>query len=64
MDVERVLAADVLPKLTDRLKKRLAFDVAYCAADFHEYDVHVRGHRADAIFDLVRDMWNDLYGAP
>ena len=41
VDVERVVASDVLPELPDGLEKRQALDVADRAADFHERDVHV-----------------------
>ena len=36
VDIERVLAAEVLAQLTDRFEKRLAFDVADRAADLNE----------------------------
>jgi hypothetical protein len=39
MNVERVVAADVLPHLTDRFEERQALDVADGAADFHQHDV-------------------------
>ncbi len=47
VDVERVVAADVLPELPDRLEERQALDVADRAADFDEHDVHVGRSRAD-----------------
>ena len=64
MDVEGVRPADVLPELPDGLEERLALDVADGAADLDEDDVHVVGHRADAVLDLVRDVGDDLHGAP
>ena len=39
VDVERVLAAEVLPELADGLEERLALDVADRAADLHDDDV-------------------------
>ena len=43
VDVERVLAADVLPQLADRFDERQALDVADGAADLDEHDVDVLG---------------------
>ena len=45
VDVERVLAADVLPQLADRLEERQALDVADRAADLDEDDVDVARRR-------------------
>jgi type II secretory pathway component PulM len=41
VDVERVLAADVLPELADGLDEGQALDVADRAADLDEHHVHV-----------------------
>ena len=43
VDVERVLAADVLPELADGFEERQALDVADRAADLDEDDVDVLG---------------------
>ncbi len=48
VDVERVLAADVLPELADRLEERQALDVADRAADLDEQHVHIVGGQPDA----------------
>ena len=64
VDVERVLAPDVLAQLADRLEERQALDVADRAADLDEHDVDVLGDRADGVLDLVGDVRNDLHGAP
>ena len=61
VNVERVIAADVLPQLPNRLEKREAFDVADGAADLHEHDVDAMGHAPDRVFDLVSKMRNDLH---
>ena len=45
VDVERVLAADVLAELADRLEERQALDVADRAADLDEHDVDVAAGR-------------------
>src|SRR5205814_3766590 len=60
VNVERVVAADILTELPDGFEERQAFDVADGAADFHEHDVHVGGDRANAVFDLVGDVRNHL----
>ena len=41
VDVERVVAADVLPELADRFEERQALDVADRAADLDQHDVDV-----------------------
>ena len=41
VDVERVLASDVLAQLADRFEERQALDVADRAADLDDHDVHV-----------------------
>ena len=63
VDVQRVLAADVLTELANGFEERQALDVADGAADLDEHDVDVRGDRADAVFDLVGDVRNHLHGA-
>ena len=63
VDVERVLAADVLTQLADRFHERQALDVADRAADLDEDDVDVVGDRADAVLDLVGDVRNHLHRA-
>ncbi len=63
VDVERVLAPDVLPELTNRFHERQALDVADRAADLDEQHVHALGRRADAVLDLVGDVRDDLHGA-
>ena len=63
VDVERVLAADVLTQLADGLDERQALDVADGAADLDEHDVDVLRDGPDAVLDLVGDVRNDLHGA-
>ena len=68
MQVEAVVAADLVPDLPDRLQKRQRLDVADGAADLG--DDHVRraavvvglGHRPDPGLDLVGDVRDDLDG--
>ena len=63
MDVDRVLAADVLAELADRLEERQGLDVADRAADLDDDDVVVLGatllHRS---LDLVGDVRDHLDG--
>ena len=60
MDVERVVAADVLTELADRFQERQALDVADRAADLDQDDVDVVGRGADRVLDFVGDVRNDL----
>ena len=55
VDVERVLAADVLAQLADRLEERQALDVADGAADLDDDDVDVvaRWPRMLSLISLV-----------
>ena len=70
VNVERVLPADVLAQLADRLEEGQALDVADRAADLDDHDVdlvpRVGGRlprdRPDALLDLVGDVRNDLDG--
>ena len=64
MNVERVVAADLLPELPDRFEEGQALDVADRAADFHQHDVDALRDRADGVLDFVRDVRNDLDRAP
>ena len=63
VDVERVVAADVLAELADRFEERQALDVADRAADLDQHDVDVVGDGADRVLDLVGDVRNHLHGA-
>src|SRR5687768_947708 len=62
MHEDRILAADVVPELTDRLEERQRLDVADRAADLHDHDVVLRGDPADRGLDLVGDVRDDLHG--
>ena len=65
VDVEHVLAADVLAHLADGLEERQRLDVADGAADLDDDDVGgaVARHAPDALLDLVGDVRDDLDGA-
>ena len=61
VDVERVLAADVLAELADGLEEGQALDVADGAADLHDHDVDAVRDGADRILDGVGDVRNHLH---
>ncbi len=63
VDVQRVVAADVLAELSDRFEERQALDVADRAADFDEHDVDVLRDRPNGVLDFVGDVRNHLHGA-
>src|SRR5579871_2792105 len=60
VDVERVLAPDVLPELPNGFEEWLALDVAHGAPDFDEQHVDVLRGGPDALLDFVRNVGNDL----
>ena len=60
MDVQSIVAANVLTQLADRFQKRQALDVADRSTDFDGYDIHTLRDGADAVLDLVRDVRDDL----
>jgi hypothetical protein len=63
VQVQDVLAAHVVPELTDGLEIRQRFDVADGAADLHDHDLGLglAGNAMDARLDLVRDVRDDLH---
>src|SRR6185503_3589258 len=64
VDVERVVAPDVLAQLPDGLDERQALDGADRAADLDQDDVHVCGDGLDRVLDRVGDVRDDLHRAP
>ena len=60
VDVEHVLAPDVLLELADGLEERQPLDVADRAADLDDHDVRAAGDARDGRLDLVGDVRNDL----
>ena len=62
VDVEDVVAADVLAHLADGLEEGQRLDVADGAADLDDDDVRaaVSGDASDALLDLVGDVGDDL----
>ena len=65
VDVQHVVAPDVLAELADGLEEGQALDVADRAADLGDehVDVELLGQPVDAALDLVRDVRDDLHGA-
>ena len=66
MNVEAMTPADVLAHLAQGLQEWQRFDIANGAADFNQHDLSAGsfGDKANAVFDLVGDVWDDLDSAP
>ena len=62
MDIDGVVARQVVAELADRLQERHRLDVADRAADLAEHEVVVVIAVEDEILDLVGDVRNDLHG--
>ena len=64
VDIQAVVLTNLVTYLSDSLNKRLALDIAYCTADFGNYNVGVGlfAHAVNESFNFVRDMRNNLYG--
>lgn len=65
MDIDGVLLARFIDKLTDRFKERQAFNISDRTADLG--DDHIRAgaaHPVDPLLDLIGDVRDDLYGTP
>src|SRR5687767_9078465 len=62
VEVDDVLGAGLATELANRLEVRKRLDVPDRAADLGDDDVRVRhrGHAADPVLDLVRDVRDDL----
>ena len=62
MDIDGVVARQVVAELADRLEIRQALDVADRAADLAEHEVETFAAVADEILDRVGDVRDDLDG--
>ncbi len=62
MDVDRVVARQLVAELADRFEERQALDVADRAADLHQHEVVAVVAVADEILDGVGDVRDDLDG--
>ena len=65
MNQNSIFPSDVMLELADRLQKRLALDIADCAAYLNDRDVHVIGGivAVKTALDLICDMRDHLHGA-
>ena len=61
MRIDDVLLAEVPAKFANRFEERQAFDIADGAADFDDQNVASFSGEADAAFDFIGDMRNDLH---
>jgi len=64
MNKTTVAGADIQAELAQGLEKGLAFDIADCAPDFNDGDIHAilpRGQGMNTGFDFIGDMGNNLY---
>ena len=63
MDKQAVFSSHFQGELTNRLQKRLAFDIACGSADFCDDDICFRffPDGVNEILDFIRDMRNYLY---
>jgi hypothetical protein len=59
---QSVLASKFLAHLADRFDEWQGFDVADCAADFDDADVHVLRDLLHRCFDFIGDVGNHLHG--
>ncbi len=62
MDIDRVMARQLVAELADRLEERQALDVADGAADLAQHEIEAVVAVADEILDGVGDVRNDLDG--
>ena len=65
VDIKTVLAADVAPHLAQGFQERQAFNITHCAAHLNQHNFRPGGfrHFADAAFNDIGDMRDDLDGA-
>ena len=63
MDQNGIFMTDIMLELTDRLQKRLAFDVTDGTAYLNDGDFRVLGGvvPVKSVFDLICDMGDNLY---
>ena len=62
MNVDRVMARQIVAQLADRLEERQALDVADGAADLAQHEIEAVIAVADEILDGVGDVRDDLDG--
>src|SRR5262249_11055282 len=62
MDVNRVIARQIVLELPDRLEERQTFDVANRAADLDQNEIVLVIAGYDELFDRIGDVRHDLNG--
>jgi hypothetical protein len=62
VDEQRVLAADLVAQLADRLDERQRFDIADGAADFAQHEIEIVGIGLREFLDRVGDVRDHLHG--
>ncbi len=62
VDVDRVVARQLVAELADRFEERQAFDVADRAADLHQHEIKAVVALADEVLDGVGDVRDHLDG--
>src|SRR5689334_24635184 len=61
MNEDRVLAADIVSELSDRLEERQRLDVADSSTDLDDHDIALRREALHRRLDLVSDVRNHLH---
>src|SRR3989338_9488421 len=64
VNIESVALSQFPAHLADRFQERQTFNISDGAANLNDRNVHIAVMRnfSDRIFDLIRDMRNDLHG--
>jgi superfamily II DNA/RNA helicase len=63
-DEHAIRRSDFERKLPHRLEKRQPFNIARCATDLGDEDIHVFATRINAFLNLVRHVRDHLHGFP
>ena len=61
VDIDGVIARQVVAELADRLEERQALDIADCAADLAQHEVETLVAVEDERLDRVGDVRDDLH---
>ena len=66
MDKDDIFVSFFMLELTDGLEERLALDITDSSADLDNRDFRSVCRRIPikTVFNLIRDMWDYLYGPP
>ena len=63
MEEQDILLTDIKTKLPDGFQKRQRLDIAHGSADLDDGQILALGDPADAVFDFLGDVGNDLHGS-